>query len=280
MSATKAKTMYDRLVEIDSGLVANLTGLVDDVTIEIDGSDNLAVKALGVDTGQLAADAVTGAKIEDDAVDSEHYAAGSIDNEHLAANSVDSDNYVDGSVDPEHNAERALQPFEIPITDVLAEDGAALGIVEEAGTFNRAIGTNQLFLDGELALNETEASVGWFRFTLPHNYVAAGDVTIRAVVGLFEGAGGTAAAGTCTIDFEAREQGSDATVGSDICATAATAISASFGNKDFTVTPTGLVAGDTVVCKMTTSVAETANDVATLNARITKLQVLCDVQGN
>jgi hypothetical protein len=56
----------------------------------------------GVDTTQLAADAVDGTKIADDSIDSEHYVAGSIDNEHLAANSVDSDNYVDGSIDTVH----------------------------------------------------------------------------------------------------------------------------------------------------------------------------------
>ena len=39
-------------------------------------------------TGNIAADAVTGAKIADDTIDSEHYIAASIDNEHLADNAV------------------------------------------------------------------------------------------------------------------------------------------------------------------------------------------------
>ena len=42
----------------------------------------------GVDTTQLAADAVTGAKIADDAVDSEHYTDGSIDTAHIADDQV------------------------------------------------------------------------------------------------------------------------------------------------------------------------------------------------
>ena len=59
----------------------------------------LSVKALGVDTAELAADAVTGAKIEDDAINSEHYAAGSIDEEHLASNSVSIAKMKSNSVD-------------------------------------------------------------------------------------------------------------------------------------------------------------------------------------
>ncbi|SVD25748.1 uncharacterized protein METZ01_LOCUS378602, partial [marine metagenome] len=41
-----------------------------------------------VQTGDIAADAVTAAKIADDVLDSEHYAAASIDNEHLADDAV------------------------------------------------------------------------------------------------------------------------------------------------------------------------------------------------
>jgi hypothetical protein len=47
-------------------------------------SGAVTIKALGVSTAQLAADAVTGAKIADDAVDSEHLVDGSVDNVHLA----------------------------------------------------------------------------------------------------------------------------------------------------------------------------------------------------
>jgi len=72
----------------------------------------------GVDTTQLAADAVTGAKIADDAIDSEHYVDGSIDTAHIAADAVtgakiaddaiDSEHYVDGSIDTAHLAADAV----------------------------------------------------------------------------------------------------------------------------------------------------------------------------
>lgn len=181
-----------------------------------------------------------------------------------------------GGITQAMHAEQALQAFEIPFGDFLAADGADLAITETAGDFFRNIGTNQLFIDGEASQNETETSVGWFRFTLPHNYVSAGDVKVRLVVGVEDGAAGTL--GSCTIDVSAYEQGLDGTVGSDLCATAALAIDTTYAAKDFTITATNLVAGDVLVVKVTAVVIETGNS-NTINARITKIQVLCDVQG-
>lgn len=48
-----------------------LEGALDDVTLENDGG-TVQVKDGGIDTDQLAADAVTGDKIADDAIGSEH----------------------------------------------------------------------------------------------------------------------------------------------------------------------------------------------------------------
>lgn len=86
---------------------ATLNVNVDDSTIEID-TDTVRVKALGIDTGQLAADAVTGAKIADDAIDSEHYVDGSIDLAHLSANSVDGTKIADDAIDSEHYTDGSI----------------------------------------------------------------------------------------------------------------------------------------------------------------------------
>jgi len=48
----------------------------------------VTIKAGGVVTAEIAADAITGAKIADDAIDSEHYTNGSIDTAHIADNNV------------------------------------------------------------------------------------------------------------------------------------------------------------------------------------------------
>ena len=167
--------------------------------------------------------------------------------------------------------------FRIPVATVLGADGADLAITETAGDFYRTIGTNQLNILGEVSNGtvgaDTEVSVGWFEFQLPHNYVDAGAITIRAGVDVT----GSGALGTCTIDFEARLQdGLTGAVGSDLVSTAATAISATQANKDFVVTPTGLVAGDLLVVKMTTSVDNT-NSTA-IQAQISRLEIRCEVK--
>lgn len=172
--------------------------------------------------------------------------------------------------------EDALQPYDV-MDRVLGADGAALGVSETAGDFFRNIGTNQMLIDGEATVNETEASVGWFTFTLPPEYVSSGDIKIRAGAGIV--LAGDAALTSATIDFEAYLQATDGTVGSDLVSTAATAITDTFGNKDFVVTATGLVAGDHLVIKMTTSVVETAGGTGAANSRITRLQMLCDIKG-
>lgn len=184
----------------------------------------------------------------------------------------------DGSIARSELVEDALVSFPISTVEVLGADGAALAISETAGDFYRSIGTNQLLILGEVSNGtvgaDTEASVGWFPFVLPHNYVAGGDITIRAGVDVT----GAGALGTCTIDFSAYLQnGLSGSVGSDLVSTAATAISKTEANKDFVVDATGLVAGDKLIIKMTTSVDNT--DSTAIQAQISRLAVLCDVKG-
>lgn len=177
-------------------------------------------------------------------------------------------------------AENALEPHYLPVSSFRGADGAPLAITETAGDFFLNIGTNQMLIDGEATINETEVSVGFFDFTLPPAYVADGDVKVRLVAGLIDG--GSNEIGTCTIDVEAYLQAADGTIGSDLCATAAQPIQAAAAAIapaaiDFVVTSTGFVAGDHIIVKVTSSVVETAgNGGAALNSRITKFGFLCD----
>lgn len=75
---TNSGTTIDPIFDVDP----------DNTTIEIDGNSKVAVKDLGIDTAQLAADAVNGDKIADDSIDSEHYVDGSIDTAHLSDGAV------------------------------------------------------------------------------------------------------------------------------------------------------------------------------------------------
>lgn len=149
-------------------------------------------------------------------------------------------------------------------------DGADLALSETAGDFFRNIGTNQWLVDGEATINETEASVGWASFVLPSDYIDGGAVSI-VVSAMVILAGDAANDATSTIDVEVFEQSKSAgTVGADICATAAQTLATAGADYTFTVTPTGLVAGDTLNVKLTTSVVETAGGTGAANSRIAK----------
>ena len=71
---------------VADGTSYNPVAVSGDVSIASGGAVTIA--GTSVETGMIAADAVTGAKIADDAIDSEHYAAGSIDSAHLADDAV------------------------------------------------------------------------------------------------------------------------------------------------------------------------------------------------
>jgi len=162
---------------------------------------------------------------------------------------------------------------------LLTDAGAALAGTDTAGTFNRAVGTNQLFINGEAAVNETELSTGVWEFVLPENYVAGGSISLRAVAGVTV-AGDAVLNASSTIDMEARKQ-TDTTgaIGSDLVTTAATALPAAGATYDFVVTPTGLAAGDKLVCKLATSVIEDAGGTGAATAFITKLGAVIQVKG-
>ena len=221
---------------------------------------------LGTLVGYINADGFTldDGNIVDGVVQAGGFAALSIDNDDIAAAAVIARTKL---------ATDALSPFEIPIRNWMAEDGAVLGIAAEAGTFYVQDGTNQMYLQGEEAVSETEVSVMKTSFALPYNYVASGLVRLRLAVDVT----GSGTLGTCTIDASVREQDNDGAVGSDLVTTSAIAVTATSGNKDFVITDSGFVAGDILSIVVTTSIQEQA--ASAIRAIVTKTQMLCDVRG-
>ena len=176
-------------------------------------------------------------------------------------------------------AEDALQTYGIPITRIVSNAGAALTAAETAGTFDVTIGTNTYVANGEVTDNETEVSVAYFQFILPPEYVAGGDVTIRMPAALIKT--GAPTNNGSTLDLEVYEQSDAGAVGADICATAAVTFAAldTWYNKDFTVTPTGLVAGDVLNVKITSSVIDSEAGGGTIILNLAPPKVLLDVKG-
>lgn len=174
--------------------------------------------------------------------------------------------------------EDALQTYGIPAGTILSDVGEALTAAETIGTFDITVGTNLILVNGEVTDNETEVSVAYFQFVLPPEYVAAGDVTVRLPAALIK-TGGAINNGS-TLDLEVYEQTNGA-VGSDLCATVAVTFAAldTYYNKDFTVTATGLVAGDVLTVKITASVIDSEGGGGTLVLNLAPPKILLDVKG-
>lgn len=172
-------------------------------------------------------------------------------------------------------AEDALQVHQV---DLKTATFTSLAGSEAAGTFNEKVDTNVIKLEGEVTDNETETSVGYFRFILPPAYVAAGDVTIRFRSALVKS--GAPTNNGSTLDLECYEQ-ADAAVGSDLVATAAATYAAldTYYSKDFSVTATGLVAGDILNCKVTTAVVDSEAGAGTITWTSDPVKVLIDIKG-
>jgi len=73
-------------VLVADGTNFNPVAISGDITMASNGAVTIA--GTSVETGMIAADAITGAKIADDAIDSEHYTDGSVDTAHIADNQV------------------------------------------------------------------------------------------------------------------------------------------------------------------------------------------------
>lgn len=173
--------------------------------------------------------------------------------------------------------EDALQAHGIPVNQMMAADGAPLAVAASAASGDHYLvrGTNTINWYSQTGNGGNRTDVSYIQFVLPPSYVAAGDVTLRIRCKV-DGAGDDNAS---SIDVEAYEQ-ADGAVGADICATAAQTFAAksTWYNKDFTITATGLVAGDVLNFKITTVCQENGSD-GELNVIGEPVKVLLDIKG-
>ncbi len=174
--------------------------------------------------------------------------------------------------------EEALKPYGIPISALRHTTGVPLTASETAGGFNVSVGSNIHKAQGEITDNETEVSVCLFQFVLPPEYVAGGDIKVRLPVAIIKTAAATDNGSTIDVSVYRQEDGA---VGSDLCATAAQTFAAvdTWYDKDFTVTATGLVAGDVLNVVITASIIDSEAGGGTLRLNLDCPQVLLDIQG-
>jgi hypothetical protein len=179
------------------------------------------------------------------------------------------------SVDRSSLVENALQAH--PAT-LLSNTGQALTATETAGTFDITIGTNTIALNGEVTDNETETSIGYFPFILPPSYVAAGDVSVVFNSALIKT--GSPTNNASSLDLSCYEQASVA-VGDDLVSSNAATYAAldTYYAKTFSLTATTLVAGDILLCKVTTAIVDSEAGAGTITWTSDPIKVLLDVKG-
>lgn len=164
----------------------------------------------------------------------------------------------------------------VPVTSLRGATGLILTATEVAGGFNLAVATNVLTAQAEITDNETEASVCVASIVLPQNYVAGSPITVRLPVAIVKT--GSPTDNGSTIDLEVYKQASGA-VGSDLCATAAQTFAAldTWYNKDFSVTATGLAAGDVLQLKITSSIIDSEAGAGTMRLNMDAVKVYMDL---
>jgi hypothetical protein len=150
---------------------------------------------------------------------------------------------------------------QIPLTAFRVHDAMITNLPGTAANDDMALitgtpGTDATTLQGVDFGGTTADEKGACEFVLPQNYVSGGTITVRVRAAMLT----TISDGTGTVDVEVWKPDLDGAVGSDLCTTAATTMnSLTPANKDFVVTPTGLVAGDRLIIRLAFAASDTGN---------------------
>jgi hypothetical protein len=170
----------------------------------------------------------------------------------------------------------ALQRYEIAPYDVRESDLTHLAASASAGKFGITAGTHgsaSPVLVGEAASGNVKTDKCRFLFCLPPEYQAGETITLRLRAKV-----GTLLTVSATLDVECFKSDREAGIGSDICATAVQTLSATYANYDFTITPTGLAAGDLLDIEIT-GVANDTGGAVNDKIYIGGIGMLLDIQG-
>lgn len=157
----------------------------------------------------------------------------------------------------------AILPTDWRVHDAFASNLPATAASDDLGAVNGTDGTHFMSLRTIDFKAATTTAYARCFFVLPGNYVAGSAITIRVRAGMLTTVSDTSA----TVDLEVFSNDGDATGSADLCATSAQSInSLTFSNKDFTVTPTGLVAGQALNIRLVMTGTDGATGTAVIGA--------------
>lgn len=160
------------------------------------------------------------------------------------------------------------------VTALLAPAASADDLRIVNGTFGTAATTVQT----SDSKNTSVTQRARFRLALPPEYVTGETVKIR----VFAGMDTTVASSSATVDIECYEFDGEGALGglpTDLCETNAQSInSTTNASKDFTITSSGLAAGDMLDCRVTIAITDSATATAVIG-EIGYIACVLDIKG-
>lgn len=167
--------------------------------------------------------------------------------------------------------------YELPLTEFRVHNAMqttlpGTALVPDLGITSGAFGTDVPTMRSEdLSGDGTAASYARTSFTLPPEYLSGGTVTLRIYA--------DTQAGAANVDAQAYQASKTSfqITGSDLVTTAATAVTTTYAAKDFVITPTSRVAGDTLDIRL--AVIGTTSVTANTIVRISNVEMLLQVKG-
>lgn len=150
----------------------------------------------------------------------------------------------------------------------LATNLGTTGTSTILGLITGTVGTNAPTIQTADQKASTVTPKAIFEYVIPASYRAGSAITVRANAGMKTTVSDT----TATLTVEAFKDNGDGTVAANIGPVAQSINSLVASDKDFVITPTGLVAGDKLVVRLTISIQDAATGTAVIGV-INKLSV-------
>jgi hypothetical protein len=190
---------------------------------------------------------------------------------------------VDGTMPGYSRANMTQDPnavFTVPLVSLRTWDALATNLPATGGTDDLGLyGGTFASATPKVSTGDVKAvgctRYGRFQFQLPAEYDAGQTITLVLHAGMTT----TVADTSAVVDVECYKSDREAGLGSDLCTTAAQSInSLADADKSFTITPTGLSAGDVLDIRLTITVVDAATGTAVI-ADIGAIEFLVDIKG-
>lgn len=159
--------------------------------------------------------------------------------------------------------------IQVPLLSARNTNGSVVAAAASSGEFGCAItlGTSECLV-GEAAESNTKTDDALFEFRIPDNYVAGVNLTATVNAQVI----GSGVPGTKTVQVKAYAKANAGTLGSNIGPGTTSAITTSAADYPFTITGTGLVAGQVLVLELESVLQETGGS-ATITTQVNSLRV-------